>query len=115
LKQTVTSAVALVAVVSSLGSLEYYTYESVNNQISDTKADLNVQIFGLQGTITSLRDTVTSLHNNLTSLQNAFTPLQNEVTSPENTATSLQGTLTSLQKRACDNNTAVSDISEIEH
>jgi len=57
----VTFAVALVVAVLALGSLEHYTYETMNNHLSDTKADLNSQITELQGTITVLQSDFHSL------------------------------------------------------
>lgn len=94
-----TFAVALVVVVLALGSLEYYTYDTLNNQISNTKADLNAQIAGLQDTITSLRNTVTSLNKTLTSLQDTVTQnRQAESTSAQQIVT-LQTDLQNLQNQ----------------
>jgi predicted secreted protein len=52
----VTFAVALVVVVLALGSLEYYTYETMNSQLSNR----NSQIAGLQNTINSMRSVVSN-------------------------------------------------------
>jgi len=76
LRQAVTFAVALVVAVLALGSLEYYTYETMNNQLSDTKADLNSQITELQGTITVLQSDFHSLQIKESSLSSELNSTQ---------------------------------------
>jgi cell division protein FtsB len=93
----VTFAVALVVVVLALGSLEYYTYETMNSQLSDTKTDLNAQIAGLQSTITSLRNTVTSLNKTLTSLQGTVAQNQQTENALDQQITTLRIDLQNLQ------------------
>jgi prefoldin subunit 5 len=99
----VTFAVALVVVVVALGSLDYYTYETLNSQLSNTKADLNDQIAGLQNTVTSQGNSISSLQNTFASLQSDVTSLQSTATSLGNALTNLQGTLSSLQNTVNQN------------
>jgi|GEM_PF-1850962 hypothetical protein len=111
-------AVALVVVVLALGSLEYYTYETMNNQLSGTKADLNSQIAGLQGTITSLRNTVTSLNKTLTSLQGTVAQNQQAESTSAQQIVTLQIDLQNLQNQVSSltlwvNSTIVTQLQNI--
>lgn len=61
--RSLTVSVVLIVVVLALGSLEYYTYESMNSQLSDTKASLSAQIAADNSLISRLRGEVSSLQS----------------------------------------------------
>ena len=80
----------------------------MNNQLFNTKVDLNSQITFLQSTVSALRNTVTSLGSNLTTLRSTVAQNQQSV---EASLQSLQNKLTSVSSQL--NSTEANDASAL--
>jgi hypothetical protein len=72
--------VALVVAVVALGGLSYYTYSTLNTQLSNDKATLTSQIDSLQTLVAEVQQSETSDAGQIATLQTGLKSVQSELT-----------------------------------